>query len=119
MLANTLTITVNAVPVTLVRVNQDNEGSKYIKKTSLQSDTLYIRNSYGQVVKGKAETFDVHNLSFERIVYATPTVNEKTYTASATFRMNRTGDPETTEDVAIGFMDLAAAQISAIVDGES
>jgi len=119
MLANTLTLTVNAVDTVLVRVNQDNEGSKYLKKSSTKSDTLYIRNSYGQKVKGKTETFDVHNFSLERVVYATDTTPEYTFTCSATFRMTRTSDPEVLEDIAIGFMTLANAQISAVVDGES
>lgn len=117
MLANTLTITINAVARVLVRVNQDNYGSTYLLKDATQQFTLKIRNSTEP--NDGVEPVARSNMFFEHIVYSTPTTTEKKYTMSGTMRLRKTSDPAYLAFVVAGFNTLLGAQAAAIIGGES
>lgn len=83
MFANTLTLTIDAVPRTLNRVNQDNYGSEYLFKDSVERITMKIRHS---TETQNAAPVNRHNVFVERTVYATPTVSEKYWSTTVTLR---------------------------------
>lgn len=116
MFANTLTLTVNAVPKVLVRVNQDNFGSQYQLKTATESYVLKIRHS--TQTSGGVQ-FDVHNMVVEHKVYATLTEPQKVMTASVTLRGQVGTDPAALDYLSDALGVLAAAQMSGLVAGES
>lgn len=118
MFANTLTITIDGVANVLVRVNQDNYGSTYVKKTALDSMTLQFRNST-ESQNGKVAPFDRHNMFFEHIVYATTTVPEKNYTMSSVMRLSKSSDPAYLDKLAAGFITLLSAQKTGLIAWES
>lgn len=117
MFANTLTITINAVANVLTRVNQDNYGSEYVKKTATDVMTLKFRNSV-ESPKGESKV-DRHNMLFEHRVFATTTVPERLYTMSAVIRIRDGGDPAYLDQLAAGFNTLLAAQKTGLIAGES
>lgn len=118
MLANTLTLTVNAVATTLTRVREDGGGSVYQFRDSTQLIKAQIRQT---VEKGTAKSpVDVirSNLFIERTVFATPTVSQKYYSMSAVMRMGADSDPAYLTYLVPGFNTLLNAQAAAIVGGE-
>ena len=115
MLANTLTITINAVAYVLPRLREQNGESVYALDSALESMVLKIRNSEE---KGTPEAVKRSNMFFEHVIYATPTAFEKYYTVTQTMRRRRTSDPAWLDKVATGFATLIAAQKTAIVNGE-
>lgn len=117
MFANTLTITIDGVAHVLTRVNQDNFGSQYTKKTALDVMSLQFRNSVETVKNG--DNTDRHNMFFEHRVFATTLVPERLYTMSAVLRVRDGGDPVYLGKVATGFNTLLAAQIPGLINGES
>lgn len=118
MFANTLTITIDGVANILTRVNQDNYGSTYVKKTATDSMTLQFRNNT-ESAKEKLNSVDRHNMFFEHVVYATPTVPEKTYTMSAVMRLTHISDPAYLDKLAAGFITLLSAQKAGLIAWES
>jgi hypothetical protein len=117
MFANTLTITINSVAQILTRVNQDNYGSVYTKKTATDEYNLKFRNS--KQGSDGVEPLDVHNMYFEHIVYATSTTTEKKYSVSSTLKMRRTSDPAYLAFVVPGFNTLLNSQAAGLIGGES
>lgn len=115
MLANTLTLTINAVPYVLTRVSEQNQASKYSFKDATQSIVLQFRH---QTEQGKPEPVDRHNMFVEWTIYATPTATEKYFTMSSTARCRKTSDPEALEDLLLASNVLLSAQASAFTDGE-
>lgn len=117
MLANTLTLTINAVDFTLKRVSEQNQSSKYSYKSATESIVLQFRHTVENPQNG-VEPVDRHNVFIERTIFATPTASEKYYSYSATARCRRTSDPEVLEDLLIGGNTLITANASAFTDGE-
>jgi hypothetical protein len=116
MFANTLTLTINAIAKTLVRVNQDNFGSTYKYTSDTEIITLQFRNSVEKAVAGAV---DRHNMFIEHIVFATPDATEKYYSFSATLRARRGSSP-----TALGYLATAAAALlsanqAGLIAGES
>lgn len=116
MFANTLTITISGTPHVLTRVNQDNFGSLYRKKTATDVMTLQFRNNTD---KSGGKEHDRHNMFFEHRVYQTPTEAEKLYTVSTVYRLRDGSDPTALKAVAAGYATLLAAQKDGLIDGES
>jgi hypothetical protein len=83
MLTNTLTLTIDSVARTLLRLNQDNFGSVYSFNDETERLTLKIRhdkeNQKGQMVNR-------HNVFVEHTVYATPTSAERFWSTTITLR---------------------------------
>lgn len=118
MLANTLTITVNAVATILTRVREDGGGSIYRFKDATQLMTLQIRQTVEKAtVKNPIDVLR-SNMFFERIVYATPTTTQKYYSQSAVVRMGADSDPAYLGFLVPGFNTLLNAQAAAIIGGE-
>lgn len=118
MFANTLTITISAVAHILTRVNQDNYGSLYRKKTATDVMTLQFRNST-EKDKASGASIDRHNMFFEHRLYATATDVEKLYTCSTVYRLKDAADPAALKAIGVGFATLLAAQKDGLIDGES
>jgi len=116
MLANTLTLTVNSVAKVLTRINQDNYGSEYRLLSATERYTLKIRHA-SQTAGGNK--FDSHNVFVEHVVFATPTVGEKTMTVSSTLRGQQGTDPVALNKLSDALGALVAAQAAALVQGEA
>lgn len=90
MFNNTLTLTIGGFDRTLIRVNQDNYGSEYTYRDSVEQISMKIRHS--------AETngptaINRHNVFIERTVYATPTALEKYFSVTVTLRDRKGSNP--------------------------
>jgi hypothetical protein len=71
----TLTITVNAVAKVLNRINQDNYGSEYYLRATLDEYRVKIRHSK-ESPQADGRQFDRHNIEVTHTVFATSTVPE-------------------------------------------
>jgi hypothetical protein len=118
MLANTLTVTINAVAKVLTRVNQDNYSSEYRLTTALESLVLKIRNT---TEKSNGFTYTRHNVDLNWTIFATTTAVEQNYVASQTFkqRVGANSDPTVLVQEVAGLATLVNAQATAIAGGES
>lgn len=90
MFSNTLTLTINTVAKVLNRVNQDSYGSEYVFRDANEEIRMQIRHSTDKLAAG--DTFR-HNVYIERTVFATPTVAEKYWSTTFTFRDRRGSGP--------------------------
>lgn len=117
MLANTLTLTVNSVAKVLTRINQDNYGSEYRLLTATEKYVLKIRHSSQKGAGGSQ--YDVHNVLVEHTVFATTTTLEQNMTASVTLRGKVGTDPVALDYLSDALGVLVAAQLAAIVQGDS
>ncbi len=118
MLANTLTLTVNAVAKVLTRINQDNYGSEYRLLSATEKYTLKIRHQLAQKASG-GRVFDSHNVLVEHVVFATLTTPERTMTVSTTLRGEVGTDPVNLDYLSDALGVLVAAQAAALVQGEA
>lgn len=117
MLANTLTVTINAVAKVLTRVNQDSYSSEYRLKTATESLILKVRNT---TEKYQGYLYDRHNVDLSWIINATSTLPQYHYSASQTFRTRtETGDPTTLVQTVAGLATLVNAQAASIAQNES
>jgi len=115
MLANTLTLTINAVAKVLTRVGEQGQSSLYRYKTATEEISLQFRHT---TETGGSVPIYRHNAFVEWLIYATPTVAEQYYSYSLTARGSKTSDPETVEDLVLAGNVLLTAQASAFADGE-
>lgn len=93
MFSNTITITI--APSTdriLKRVNQDSYGSEYQYSDANEAISMKIRHST-DAPDADGIKMKRHNVFFERVVYATPTVSLKKYSSTATLRESIGADP--------------------------
>lgn len=116
MFANTLTLTINAIAKTLLRVNQDNFGSTYLYKSATERINVQFRNS---TENGNKLAVDRHNMFVEWTIYATTTSVEEYYTFSATLRQNQVNDPVKLDQLVAGAITLLTAQKTGLIGGES
>jgi hypothetical protein len=117
MFANTLTVTINSVARTLVRVNQDNFGSVYRLADATQEFLMKFRNTTEP--NDGVDVVERHNMLFQHTVYATSTAKELLYTQSSTIRMRRGGDPAYLAFIVPGFNTLLNSQATGLIAGES
>jgi len=116
MFANTLTLTVNGTPRTLTRVNQDNYGSEYKVKNSVEAISMKIRHSTDN--QG-GRRFARHNVYVEWVLYGTPTSVEQVYTFGYTIRDLEQSDPAGAKDLALGMSTLIDEILDGLVVGEN
>lgn len=89
------TITITIAPSTdriLVRGNQDNYGVEYNYSDANEALVMKIRHGTDGV-DSDSITMKRHNVFLERIVYPTPTVAMKKFTATSTLRHGKFDDP--------------------------
>lgn len=116
MFANTLTLTIDTVARTLLRINQDNYGSEYSFKDSVEEISLKIRHS----TDGKGDLLaNRHNVFVERTVYATPTVSEKYWSATVTLRDRRGSSPDELLKTWVGVSTLVLSLDDTLVTGDN
>lgn len=116
MLANTLTLTINAVAKVLTRINQDNYGSEYRLVTASERITLKIRHST-QTTAGVI--YDQHNVLVSWTKIPTAPAVPYTMTVSSTLRGPLGSDPADLDNLSDALGVLVAAQLAAIVQGDS
>jgi hypothetical protein len=87
----TITVTVNAVAKVLNRINQDNYGSEYFLRSSLDEYRLKIRHSK-ESPQADGRVNDRHVLELVHTVYAVGAVAEVKRKATATFVVLSTDD---------------------------
>jgi len=68
----TFTFTVNSVAKVLKRINQDNYGSEYLLRDSVEEYRMLIRHQL-EAPRAGAERFDRHNVELTHTVFATST----------------------------------------------
>lgn len=88
--ANTVTVPVNSVNKVLVRINQNNFGSTYYLRETLQEFTLNVRHSQ-EALMADGTRFDRHNVELIHTVFPTETAAGQTRVSYAVFR-NKRGD---------------------------
>jgi hypothetical protein len=109
---STLTLTINAVAKVLNRINQDNYGSEYYLRSTLDEYRVKIRHSK-EAPQADGRKFDRHNVETTHTVYATATVPEIKRIHSSTFRCFETDDLTSAGYLfagAIDYMDSATVQ---------
>lgn len=96
MIGDTITVTINAVAKTLVKINQDKYSSEYRLREADGMFTLNIRHSSYSSKDGRAALIDRHNVELIHTRYATPTDPAKvtkTYTVFEQDRVDTTANP--------------------------
>lgn len=116
MFANTLTLTINAVAKVLTRVNQDNYGSEYQFKDSVEKIVMKIRHS---VETNNGLPVNRHNVFVEQTVYATPTVSEKYWSTTVTMRDREGSGPTPLLQQWVGVSTLVLSLDDGLVIGEN
>jgi len=116
MFANTLTLTINAVAKTLVRVNQDSYGSEYKFSDDVEKISMVIRHSTDKV---KGLSVNRHNVFMERTIFATPTVPAKYWSCTTTLRDQEGSGPSVLLQTWIGFNTILLALDDGLVVGEN
>lgn len=92
MFSDTITITVNAVPYILVRINQDGYSSEYFLKNALDSMKLRLRNtSYVDKTRGGLK-IDRHNVELIHEIYPVSPAIYSTIRKAYTVFENDTSD---------------------------
>lgn len=99
---STITVTVNAIAKILNRINQDNYGSEYLLKESLQEFRIRIRHQTENAKNGE-QPFERHQFELTQTVFATATDPEIVRQAYSVFR-SRKNDSLTS----VGYLTAAA-----------
>jgi uncharacterized linocin/CFP29 family protein len=116
MLANTLTLTINSVAKVLTRINQDNFGSEYRLISASERIILKIRHSSTTSANVK---FDQHNVLVEWTKIPAAPALPSVLTVSTTLRGQIGTDPAELDYLSDALGVLVAAQLAAIVQGDS
>lgn len=116
MFANTLTLTINSVARSLLRVNQDNYGSVYLFKDAVERIEMKIRHSTDNQDGLKVNR---HNVFIERLVYATPTTSEQYWTTTITLRDREGSSPADLLLLWQGVSTLVATLDDTLVTGDN
>jgi hypothetical protein len=88
---STATITINAVAKVLNRINQDNYGSEYYLRSTLEEYRMKVRHSK-EAPQVDGTRFDRHNVEITHVVYATSTTLEIKRIVNVTARVLSTDD---------------------------
>lgn len=116
MLGNTMNLAVNGQSLTLSRLDGDaKQGSTYLYKDSDQRVMVRVRQSESGKVAQKRYR---RNVLVERIVFATPTVNESYTTVSLTISDHDGAVDDRTVELVSGLMALSPTFVSDVVSGE-
>jgi len=108
MIGETVSVTINAVPYTLNRINQDNYAAEYFMRDATQEVTLRIRHQNESVKPGNV-AFERHQIDLSRKVYATATTEEKSYQAYTVIRLPKGGDPDAAEQLTTALCGFQSA----------
>jgi hypothetical protein len=118
MFAATITLTVNAVPKVLNRVNQDSYGSEYQLNDTLDSWNLKIRHTTDSR-DGDGLVMKRHNVFVEHVVYPTAVNLMKKDTFTVTLRHDSNQSPLSCTDIgkAVNVWLATATNIADIGNG--
>jgi hypothetical protein len=112
-----ITVTINSVAKTLVRLNQDSYSSEYFLKEATGEITVKIRNTSFQ---RDGQTIDRHNVELTQTIYATATVPSFTRKAYTVIENSRS---DTFAEVVFAGLALAgftnSANLTKLVNRES
>jgi len=113
MFSDPQTVTINAVPKVLQKINQDGYSSEYLLRTSLDEYRLRIRNS-SNLNKSRAVMIDRHNIELIHTVFpvapATTSIVRKVYFVIENQQGDTLADPV---NVAAGIFAWATASSAA------
>lgn len=98
MFAATITLTINAVPKVLERINQDSYGSEYQLLGATELVNLKIRHSNDSVDRDGL-VMKRHNVFVEHVVYPTPVAAMKKFSFTATLRHDQYSAPVNSVDL--------------------
>jgi hypothetical protein len=107
MFADPVTVTINAVAKSLVKINQDKYGSEYLLRETTGEIRLKIRNSTYTSSDANKALIDRHNLELTQVIYATstvPSITRKIYTVFENYRSDTVVDPVNFGLGLVGFM---------------
>lgn len=110
---STIVITVNAVAKTLNRVNQDNYGSEYLLRETLQEFRIKIRHSK-EKPNAAGVVNDRHNIEVTQTVFAVAGVSPEIVRKNYVVMTNPYNDNLTTAgyliDAFVNYIDSATVQ---------
>jgi hypothetical protein len=113
MFSEPITVTINSVDHDLPRVNQDNFGSRYLKRTSTHEYLLDIKHS-GQGAR------DRHRVELRVTEFATSADESDVVNTSACTILAQPNQSAEVEDVTLGLAGwLTSANIAKFVNWES
>jgi len=105
MLGDTLTVTINAVAKTLIKVNQDKYSAEYRLRETDGVYTMNVRHS--SYSNGNGQTVDRHNVELIHDLYAvapaTVGISHKSY---LTFELPRSDTSAVPQNHVVGFAAL-------------
>lgn len=104
-ITNPMTVSLNAVPYTLNRINQDAYGSEYFYRGTTFSLTLKIRHSK-EKPDAAGSVMDRHNIELTQTVFATSTTPVIIRQAFATFRNGSLDDATASSYLDQGLVDV-------------
>lgn len=107
-ISNPLVVTIDGVAHNLVRINQDNFGSVYLKKATDLELKVVIRHAY----EGKAgdNQYERHNVDMTKTTW-TAGLNPIVTQVYTVMRTPRAVDPDRVADQSIGFNAMITANI--------
>lgn len=120
MLANTLTLAVNSVDYTLIRIGEQNGTSIYRLRDDTKEVKLTIRNTEESPSKKATSALPVYrsNVYFEWTRYATVTEPEYYHSTSYTYRYRKGSAPSFLKLLSDGTGTLSTSIKSDVIDGQ-
>lgn len=118
MLGDSISITVNAVALTLKKVNQDNFSSEYLLKETSGEYRMKIRHSTEKALV-QGETMERHNVEFSHLVYGTAPDDGYNTIISTTIRNPKRIAAAEVDQLSDGLADFVKANGVLLVGWES
>lgn len=118
MIGDTLSITHNGVAVVLNKINQDNFGAEYLKRTSTEEFRVRIRHQL-ESAKAGARPNERHNVELTRTVFDL-VAGDQSYQTYIVIRAPKGTDPVTAERVANALVGvMSTSMVTKVVGLES
>jgi hypothetical protein len=115
MFADPQTVTVNAVALTLIRINQDQYSSEWLLRSNLDEFRMYIRNST-RTDKARGVAIDRHNIELRWTIFPVAPATRSFIRRTTITVENEQGDTLTDPvGVAVGLCNYLSASSGANV----
>lgn len=103
---NSITLTINGNAKVLVKINQDNFGSQYYLRETLQEFTVNVRHSKESPNTKTGIQYDRHNVELVHTVFPTETVPARSRVVYLVARNTRDDDYGAVGEDMAGFVDF-------------
>jgi hypothetical protein len=114
MIGDTLSVTHNGVAVVLDKINQDNFGSEYLKRTSTEEFRVRVRHQ-NETARPGTKPIERHNVELTRVEFDALN-GDRTFQAYCVIRAPKSTDPVVAERVGNALIStLTAALVTKVV----